>query len=91
MIVVSVAEITPPVLTVPVCLMVQTVKITVVPATMKLKMTVRRTVTAFGVVMLMPMIVESVIVIHPTIMLMMQAVAVLSRDLPVVIILAAQL
>ena len=87
--VVSAVAITPPVRTVPVCLTVQTVKITVVPATPMLKMTVHRTVTAYGAVMLMPMIVVFAIAIHLMIMLMMQAVVVLSRDLPVVIILAA--
>ena len=89
MTVVSVAVITPLVLTVPVCLTVQTAKITVVLATLMLKMTVRRTVTAIGAVMLMPMIVASVTAIHQTIMQMMQAADALSLDLPAVIIFAA--
>ena len=75
--------------TVPVSLTVQTAKITVVPATLMLKMTVHRTVTAFGVVMPILMIVGSVTAIHLMIMQMMQAVAVLSQDLPAVIIFAA--
>ena len=87
--VVSAVAITPPVRTVPVCLTVQTVKITVVPATPMLKMTVHRTVTAYGAVMLMPMIVASVTAIHQTIMQMMQAADALSLDLPAVIIFAA--